>query len=190
MMSQTPPDSLQELARKVEHLLDRQAILDCVYRYCRGLDRHDEAILESVFHPDAIDHHGRFVGRVPEFIKFANDGHAQSTLGHTHNITCHFAEIDGNTAHAESYIIFCLRQKDEKVVHVGGGRYIDRLEKRNGEWRIVRRRLVMDWRFEADGTAWAKRPTQTPGTWDKNDLSYMRPFEFPPEVLAQVRDAK
>ncbi len=187
MASPTAPD-IQDLARKVELLLDRQAIHDCVQRYCRGIDRHDEAILESVFHPDAIDNHGRFVGHVPEFIKFANDGHAQNTLSHTHNITCHFAEIEGSTAHAESYVIFCLRQKDEKIVHVGGGRYIDRLEKRDGEWKIVRRRLVMDWRFEGDASVWKQRPTQSVGTWDKNDLSYMRPFELPATVLAELAE--
>jgi hypothetical protein len=34
-------------ARDLQYLLDRQAILDCVYQYSRGLDRHDVDILSD-----------------------------------------------------------------------------------------------------------------------------------------------
>ena len=40
----TPLDRLQEL-------LDRQDILDCVHRYCRAVDRFDREMLLSVYHP-------------------------------------------------------------------------------------------------------------------------------------------
>lgn len=176
--------SNDELLARIQRLEDRQAILDCIHRYCRGIDRHDDDIIASVFHEDAIDNHGSFIGGIKEFIRFANDGHAKTTLSHTHNITCHSVDIDGDVAHAESYVIFALRLPDEKTVHVGGGRYIDRLEKRNGEWKIALRRLVMDWRLEADGTAWAKRPSQSVGKWDKTDLSYARPFVLTEEQKA------
>lgn len=177
-----------DILARLQRLEDKQAIIDCVYRYCRGIDRHDDDILASVFHPDAVDSHGSFLGRTPEFIRFANDGHAKTTLSHTHNITCHNCEIDGDTAHAESYVIFALRLPDEKTVHVGGGRYIDRFEKRNGEWKIALRRLVMDWRFEADASVWAKRSSQTVGTWNHNDLSYARPFELSDDLKARLAD--
>ena len=85
-------------------------------------------------------------------------------------------------------MIFALRLPDEKTVHMGGGRYIDRFEKRNGEWKIALRRLVMDWRIEADATVWAKRSTQTVGTWDKSDLSYVRPFELTAEQTAKLAE--
>ena len=180
--------SNEDLLVRLQRLEDKQAILDCVYRYCRGIDRHDDDIIASVFHPDAVDNHGSFLGGIPEFIRFANDGHAKTTLSHTHNITCHNVEIDGDVAHGESYVIFALRLPDEKTVHVGGGRYIDRFEKRNGEWKIALRRLVMDWRIEADATVWAKRSTQTVGTWDKSDLSYVRPFELTAEQKAKLAE--
>ncbi len=180
--------SNQDLLARLERLEDKQAILDCVYRYCRGIDRHDDDIIASVFHPDAVDSHGSFLGGIPEFVRFANDGHAKGTLSHTHNITCHTVEIDGHVAHGESYVIFALRLPDEKTVHVGGGRYIDRFEKRNGEWKISLRKLVMDWRLEADASVWAKRASQTVGTWDKNDLSYTRPFELTAEQKAKLAE--
>lgn len=172
-MSNTDIEALQ---RRVAYLEDRMAIRDCIDRYSRGIDRHDDDIIASAFHPDAIDSHGSFKGSIAEFIRFANDGHEKSTFSHTHNVTCHTVEIDGDVAHAESYVIFALRLRDGETVHVGGGRYIDKLEKRDGEWKISLRKLVMDWRFESDGTVFDKRPSQTVGTRDKSDLSYMRPF--------------
>ena len=54
----------------VKALLDRQAILDCMRRYCRGVDRRDEALILSVYHPDAIDDHGAFLGDPDEFIEW------------------------------------------------------------------------------------------------------------------------
>ena len=47
---------------KVQALLDRQEIVDCVLRYARGTDRHDTEILESAYHSDAVIDMGPFVG--------------------------------------------------------------------------------------------------------------------------------
>ena len=48
-------------ARDLQFLLDRQSILDCIYRYSRGLDRHDVDILSDAYHPDAVDNHGNLL---------------------------------------------------------------------------------------------------------------------------------
>jgi SnoaL-like domain len=178
----------EKLAPELQYLLDRLAIQDCVYRYSRGLDRHDETILAGVFHPDAVDNHGDFVGYIPEFVSWGNALHEASYRGHTHNITCHTAEIDGDVAHAESYVIFVLRHKDGKTVNVGGGRYLDRFERRNGEWRIALRRLIMDWRFVADGSVWAANSGgYEHGRWDHEDASYQRPLELPAADREKLR---
>ena len=125
---------------EVRDLLDRQAILDCVYRYCRGLDRHDQDLLRSCFHPDAIDNHGEFVGYASEFVEWADSSVAERNLSHTHNITSHNVEIDGDEAHADSYVIYVARRREDdgKTVVVGGGRYLDRFERRDGDWRRSR----------------------------------------------------
>ena len=36
---------------RLEELLKKQAIVDIVYRYARAIDRLDEALLRSCFHP-------------------------------------------------------------------------------------------------------------------------------------------
>jgi SnoaL-like domain len=121
----------------VQRLLDRMAILDCINRYVRGLDRHDDELVASAYHEGALDHHGGFLGTPAEFIPWANELHAADWVSHQHHITSHTADLDGDVAHAESYCIGTFLRKDEPVVDMAGGRYIDRLERRNGEWRIV-----------------------------------------------------
>jgi len=167
---------MESLETKVQYLLDRQAILDCIHRYARALDRHDEDMLATAFHADAVDNHGPRVADIPTFIRWVNDAHAGSFSAHSHHITCHNCEIDGDVAHTESYVLFVQKAKDGNQLAGGSGRYIDRLEKRNGEWKIALRRLVIDWRFKADDVTWDGPKSFPAGTWDHNDMSYMRPL--------------
>jgi hypothetical protein len=126
---------IQRLIREVRALRDRQEVLDCINRYGRGLDRLDADIIASAFHPDAIDNHGPFVGYVPEFVKFALEVEGQLAWTHL-GITSHKCEIVGDRALAESYVQWFVRMPpDGKTLGAGGGRYIDRLERRDGQWR-------------------------------------------------------
>ena len=172
---------------KLQYLLDRLAIQDVVNRYARGLDRHDDDVLRSAFHEDAVDNHGPWVGGREAFVAWANGPCHGHTNAHLHQITTHNCEIDGDVAHTESYCQWVHRLKDEETVWVGGGRYVDRLEKRDDEWRIVVRRLVLDFFYETKGTVFGT-PTQleyAKGTWDRSDISYERPLQMPTDVMAK-----
>lgn len=171
-----------------QELLDRRAIRDCIYRYARGLDRHDDELLASAFHPDAIDNHGYWVGRLPEFIQWANHEVHDPYLQHNHHLTGHIAEIDGDVAHTETYVIFILRHSDGETVRVGFGRYMDRFERRDGEWRIALRRLALDARMTADGSVFSTDDNYFHGTWDKSDVSYSRPQGVPQDLIDRVID--
>jgi hypothetical protein len=63
--------SPEELERAVVALQDRQAIQDVLMTYSRGIDRLDRELLLSVYHDDAIDDHGVFVGSPEEFADWA-----------------------------------------------------------------------------------------------------------------------
>jgi hypothetical protein len=169
-------EDVRRLQESMEDTLERRAILDCVHRYARGLDRHDEEILRSVFHEDALDHHGDFLGTREEFVPWANALHEEGWTAHTHMLSNHRAEIDGDVAHAETYVLFVLARKDGKTIDLGGGRYVDRLERRGGEWRIAARELVIDWRGEASASSYGRAKTYPTGAWDSSDASYRRPF--------------
>jgi ketosteroid isomerase-like protein len=175
-------------SQKLQHLIDRQDILDCVNRYCRGLDRHDAEMIASAYHDDAIDNHGRRLSDIPTFVDWVNSAHAGQFNCHTHHITNHNCEIDGDTAHVESYVFFVQRTVDGRTLQGGSGRYVDRFEKRDGLWKIALRRLVIDWRFKSDALAWeGPAPGLFPeGRWDSRDLSFQRPLVLDDELLARV----
>lgn len=175
---------------EIQYLVDRQRIRDVIHRYCRAVDRHDEEMIRSVFWPEALDNHGPFFGTVPEFVDWVNGLHENKTLSHTHNITSHTCEIDGDVAHAESYILWVLRYRDEKTVLFGTGRYIDRLERRDGEWRIAVRRVITDGRVHADGSCFNDPDGYLRGTWNRDDPTYERPLTLPKELQAKLASGR
>ncbi|MFV8054663.1 nuclear transport factor 2 family protein [Mycobacterium sp. 48b] len=132
-------------AGRLQRLLDRQDIADCVHRYCRGVDRLDESIVRSAYHPDAIDDHGIFRGTVDEFIKWAFAFHRERHHGHQHYVTNHAAEIEGEVARSETYFLMVAQNRQGTAVTLHGGRYIDRFERRQGHWRIAHRVSMVEW---------------------------------------------
>ena len=82
-------------------------------------------------------------------------------------------QIDGDLAHAQSHCLYGLRRKDGQTVALGAARYIDRLERRAGEWRIAHRRTLIEWRGELK----SHMPEgYAQGAWDHSDPSYERPL--------------
>lgn len=165
---------IAELRKELTDLRDRQAIRDCLYRYAHAADRHDWSELETVYHPDAIANHGDFAGGPQELVAWLQRMFS-GLEAHTHHVTNHSCEIDGDTAHAESYALFMTQRPEGTHVTIGGARYIDRLERRGGEWRIALRRITLEWicKAEALDRSLGGYPA---GRRDRADLSYMRPL--------------
>jgi hypothetical protein len=134
------PDRLVRL----EHLLDRQDILDCVTRFSRGMDRFDRELFLSAFHSDAIIAAGSFVGGPEALYDWASDMHEQGQVATHHNLLNHTCEIAGEVAHCETYYLFAARNRDQSN-WVAGGRYIDRLERRQDAWKIALRTNAIEW---------------------------------------------
>ena len=127
-------------------LLDKQAIEEVVLRYCRGIDRMDEELVRSCYHPDATDEHGSFTGNVDEFLTWV------WKLVSRHESTFHFVgniliELEGDLASSESYGVSIHRSRSTEPARnlMVGFRYVDRFERRGGEWRIGRRVGVTEW---------------------------------------------
>ena len=132
---------------QLQQLLDREAIRDCIYRFCRGVDRVDEEALRSVYWPDATGRHGAAQGDATSFIDSVlknrkAGGRAIHLIG---NI---LIELRGDVAAVESYFRTTLdgrNAQDKPQETLLAGRYIDRFERRNGEWRVAARTVVYDW---------------------------------------------
>lgn len=129
---------------RLERLADRQDIVECLTRFSRGMDRFDREIFLSAFHADAMIAAGDFVGGPVELYDWAKAMHAQGQITTHHNLLNLTCDIEGDTAHTETYYLFVGRNRDE-TNWIAGGRYIDRLEKREGAWRIALRTNVIEW---------------------------------------------
>ncbi|GAA4768790.1 nuclear transport factor 2 family protein [Novosphingobium ginsenosidimutans] len=169
-----------DLVEFIRQAKDRQEIHDCLLRYTRGVDRHDKALMMSAYHADAWDEHGVAEGDPEAFCNWAIGWHAQAQTHHQHIITNHTVEIDGDTAHAETYYLF-LGENREGPPSLAFGRYVDRFEKRNGKWAIAHRVCVnekagafVDIDIPDEWLA-AMRSTG-PDRRDSHDISYRRPL--------------
>lgn len=133
--------------RRLTELLDREAIRDCLFRYCRGVDRGDEAALRSAYWPDAVDNHGRYSGPVEGFFQWAMSG-IRPESRNIHQVSNVLIEFnDDSTAVAESYFHALQRSVGKTSVRqvLLAGRYCDLFRKRDGEWRIAERVVAFDW---------------------------------------------
>lgn len=109
----------------------------------------DKALADSVFWPDCqVDYHGIFSGTGHEFVAWVWQAHAAMER-HSHQISNVLVEFTGDvTAVSEAYVTVCLwTQPDaqgQQQEITARGRYLDRLEKRDGRWAIARREHVVD----------------------------------------------
>ncbi|TAL01480.1 MAG: nuclear transport factor 2 family protein [Rhodospirillaceae bacterium] len=144
-------------AAGLQLLLDRVAIEDVLVRYCHAVDRCDADLLRTVYWPDATDDHIFWKGNAEAFVDFCIP--ILKTRDQTmHAISNILIRIDGNEARVQCYFHAYerLRRKDGTSNDITmDGRYLDRMEKRNGEWRIADRKCVMDWwRIWDDSCDW------------------------------------
>ena len=169
-----------ELLARVRRLSDLAEIRECMTRYARGMDRRDRELLRSAYHDGAVDDHVGFVGEVDAFIDWAFAYHSTQTR-YQHYLLNHTSEVDGDQAHAETYYLFVGTDREPaNHMTVSGGRYVDRLERRNGSWAIVARACVVEWITESsssitDDVAAMLSAVQAP-TKDRSDPSYLRPL--------------
>ncbi|MFM8381021.1 MAG: nuclear transport factor 2 family protein, partial [Actinomycetota bacterium] len=119
-----------------------RAIRRCLVDYCRGIDRCDADLVSSVYHPDATDDHGSFVGSGADFARLATTklrSHARAT---THFIGEPIIDfVSATVAQVETPVIAWHRVADAEGEFLENfcGRYFDRFECRAGDWRIADR---------------------------------------------------
>jgi hypothetical protein len=171
---------LAEMEHKLQYLLDRQEILDCIARNARGCDRHDSALLSSSYSAQGVDEHGYAVNPGDRYADYANKTHAAGSKHNMHHLTTHSCEINGDVAHCDSYVIGLFLNTDGKSSRLIAGRYVDRLERKNGEWRIALRRSTVEVLMTGDATILTlpmfKDMGYLTGERDQRDPSYLRPL--------------
>lgn len=132
---------------------DRLAIAETLALYCRGIDRCDAEQLAAVFTPDALIDYGDGARPIAEVIPGLMAGLGAMRLTQ-HNISNSVIRIAEEAAKAETHCValHLIPAPEGEIELVVGGRYLDRLVKREGRWRIAERLYVMDWNRTAPST--------------------------------------
>ena len=121
---------------------------------------------------------GIFNGNALEFAEFIIPM-LQSMRCTMHRISNTLIQIDGDRAAVETYVeAYHLADGENGAQQdiVVGGRYVDRFERRGGEWRIAHRTFVHDWNQNPaatvvwDGPLYGKLDVR--GRRDRDDPSY------------------
>jgi hypothetical protein len=165
-------------------ILDREEIRDCLHRYTRGVDRADQELIRSAFHEDGIDCHGPVTGSVDDFLGWwlPEQDAREATQHYLTNVVI---DLDGDVAHVESYFFVTIKLLAREDLAFSGGRYTDRLERRDGEWRIAVRVVHVEWTATGDAPNMGAMLARCHrGTRDRSDAVYERPLQARPAIPA------
>lgn len=160
-------------------LIAKDEIRDLAMRYMRGQDRLDHALQLGTFWPDSTTDYGIFKGSGPDFVTFAQELLTEH-LANQHIIGQHYIKFDADKpdrAFGEVYYYAFHRILDQGVPTdmVISGRYLDRYERRGGEWRFAHRSEFVDWARKepaADGILTTDLAACLLGRHDMADRSY------------------
>ncbi|QKS00625.1 nuclear transport factor 2 family protein [Sphingomonas sp. CL5.1] len=139
----------------MQRLIDKDEIRDAIVRYAHGVDRGDWEMVRSGYHPDAYDAHGEYCGGVDGLLRWLDERFA-GVDNSMHFLGQSLFEFAGpELALVETcFVSHRLRAPtsaeasdlapDDAIVREGWGRYVDRFERRNGQWRVAHRTVVME----------------------------------------------
>jgi SnoaL-like domain len=137
---------MDAITHELQTYLDREKIRDCLARLARGEDRRDAEAISACCWPDSTSDYGVFFGTFSEYLAWVVPGSpaiavTQHVLGQS------VIELQGDAAlsetHVSSYHRINMGTEERDIVI--GGRYLDRMEKRGGAWRIAKRMMLYDW---------------------------------------------
>ena len=178
---------MRVFANFIDELEARTAIEDALKRFARAVDRQDWQGARDLYHPDAYDDHGFFKGPPDAFLDHIAALHVEQehSMHFNTNVLIEFASTE--RAFVETYVLVLQRFRagTSKVPPGAAGlrclasaRYLDRFEKRGGEWRVAQRMLVFG-DLESAPMAEPLRfpPAFTEQRHDMSDPLYMLPRE-------------
>lgn len=133
----------------LDELASRLEIQNVIARYAHAVDRRDFDAVRECYHPDAYDDHGRYKGGLDGLIDYMHALAAKLNSTY-HLMGTPYIELKGDTAWVETFTIYRRDLKGDETV-LSGLRYADTFERRDGQWRIARRLVILDWEHLAGG---------------------------------------
>jgi hypothetical protein len=163
---------------------DRDAIGQVIAAHAHAIDRRRWDMMAKLFHDDATFAFGPVQGDWRSFVEQARAIIEPCVATH-HQLGQTLLTADGpDLAHAETYMTAMhivppgypadvFPDRSEEYSAIIAGRYVDRFERRAGEWRIAHRTGIYDWReFRSIGEAsLTSVPAEARGQHDDSDPS-------------------
>jgi hypothetical protein len=134
---------------RLQEMLDHYEIRRTLAEYCHACDRGDEAMMASVYTgADSFDDHGHVKAPGPEYAKVMTGLVLERTEAISHILGQSLIKVDGDTAGAETFFLAFMRLPgaDGALPRMNQliGRFVDRLERVEGVWKIRHRVCVRD----------------------------------------------
>lgn len=134
---------------RLQELLDHHDIRQLLAAYCHGCDRGDEVEMAGTYARESWDDHGprKMEGR--RFSIETVEESMRTTTVVSHMLGQSSIKVDDDEAGAETYfiatVIYPPRNGNPETLNQLGGRYVDRLRREDGQWRIAERICVREW---------------------------------------------
>jgi hypothetical protein len=133
---------------RLKEMLDHHEIRQVLALYCHACDRGDADAMASIYSgADSFDDHGLVQAPGPEYAVRMTANILERTEAVWHVLGQSLITIDGDTAGAETFFLGFMRLKPvEGVSRLNqlAGRFVDRLVRINGVWKIKHRTCVRD----------------------------------------------
>ena len=133
---------------RLQEMLDHFEIRKTLAQYCHGCDRGDELRMAGVYSEGSWDDHGPLKAPGPEFARVMMRTILSDTTTLYHLLGQSLVRVDGDQAGAETYFFAISQMTREDGVPLCnqlGGRFVDKLVRENGIWKIKHRTAVRDW---------------------------------------------
>lgn len=124
---------------------DRLAITDILHLHSRGLDRLDIAALQHAYWPDAEVDYGVFKGPAHDFAPLVVGALESGYALTRHSLSNISIATSGDDARSEAWVHAAHLLPDASEELLFYGRYLDRLARREGQWKILHRTVVVEW---------------------------------------------
>lgn len=138
--------SMLDLSQRLDIIESRTAMRDLVSDYCIGFDGHDWDRFIGIWHDDAVweigPPFGTFTGHAG--IKEAVDAILYPVWRETHHLTTNLRlDFQGPDNATGICNVDCMGATKDNVVQMVGATYCDDFERRNGQWKIAKRRVTI-----------------------------------------------
>lgn len=161
---------------ELQEMLEHHRIRKVLAEYCRGCDRCDEPLMASIYAADSWDDHGIVRAPGAEYSQIMCSKVAETTETLSHTLGQSLIRLDGDEAGAETYFLAVARDTapdGTPMCNQLGGRFVDRLVREGGRWKVKHRVAVRDWSVAIPLTHdWDLSNTLTPGARSGADPSY------------------